>query len=209
MARALFCDPWCLLQTCAPSAVPGCDFESLLFELEYHPPWLDRVSQPSPMLTEPCAAMSMGTDVRDLTLLPPAPPVSSIPGAGSGCGMSVGGGQWTQLLDLHPSSPYSSLSSHHSLIKQEPSWGSGDPVDDPHCGLGAFTLHFSGQFTGSGPCRVGAFGEPPAGQPRMFSNGTCLPSCMDNPPPPRNQGTLSHPPTVSHLCLRSWVKIQL
>ncbi|XP_003977907.2 WT1 transcription factor b isoform X1 [Takifugu rubripes] len=154
------------------------------------------------MLTEPCAAMSMGTDVRDLTLLPPAPPVSSIPGAGSGCGMSVGGGQWTQLLDLHPSSPYSTLSSHHSLIKQEPSWGSSDPVDDPHCGLGAFTLHFSGQFTGPGPCRVGAFGEPPAGQPRMFPNGTCLPSCMDSPPPPRNQGygaaSLDNNPNYGH-----------
>lgn len=152
------------------------------------------------MLTEPCAAMSMGTDVRDLTLLPPAPPVSSIPGAGGGCGMSVGGGQWTQL-DLHPSSPYSTLSSHHSLIKQEPSWGSSDPGDDPHCGLGAFTLHFSGQFTGSGPCRVGAFGETTAGQPRMFSNGAFLPSCMDSPPPPRNQGTLSH-----HL-IHSWVNV--
>lgn len=189
--------------------MPGCDLS--LFFLNWNTTLLglDRISQPSPMLTEPCAAMSMGTDVRDLTLLPPAPPVSSIPGAGSGCGMSVGGGQWTQLLDLHPSSPYSTLSSHHSLIKQEPSWGSSDPVDDPHCGLGAFTLHFSGQFTGPGPCRVGAFGEPPAGQPRMFPNGTCLPSCMDSPPPPRNQGTLSHPPTVSHLCLRSRVKIQL
>lgn len=174
--------------------MPGRVFESLLFELEYPLLGLDPASQPSPMLTEPCAAMSMGTDVRDLTLLPPAPPVSSIPGAGGGCGMSVGGGQWTQLLDLHPSSPYSTLSPHHSLIKQEPSWGSSDPVDDPHCGLGAFTLHFSGQFTGSGPCRVGAFGEPPAGQPRMFPNGTCLPSCMDSPPPPRNQGTLPPAP---------------
>lgn len=140
------------------------------------------------MLTDPCAAMSMGTDVRDLTLLAPAPPVSSIPGAGGSCGMSVSGGQWQPLLDLHPSSPYGTLSSHHSLIKQEPSWGSADPVDDPHCGLGAFTLHFSGQFTGSGPCRMGAFGEPTAGQPRMFPAGPCLPSCIDSPPPPRSQG---------------------
>uniref|UniRef100_A0A8P4KII6 WT1 transcription factor b n=1 Tax=Dicentrarchus labrax TaxID=13489 RepID=A0A8P4KII6_DICLA len=132
------------------------------------------------MLTEPCGAMSMGSDVRDLTLLPPAPPVSSLPGAG--------GGQWTQLLDLHPGSPYGSLPSHHSLIKQEPGWGNTDPIEDPHCGLGAFTVHFSGQFTGSGPCRVGAFGEPTAGQPRMFPNGTYLPSCMDSPPAPRNQG---------------------
>ncbi|XP_072237339.1 WT1 transcription factor b isoform X2 [Leuresthes tenuis] len=138
------------------------------------------------MLTEPYGAMSMGSDVRDLTLLPPAPPVPSLPGAGGGCGMSVGGGQWTQLLDLHPGSPYSSLNSHHSLIKQEPGWGAADPIEDPHCGLGAFTVHFSGQFTGSG-CRVGAFGEPTASQTRMFPNGTYLPSCVESPPP-RNQG---------------------
>ncbi|KAJ4946901.1 hypothetical protein JOQ06_008944 [Pogonophryne albipinna] len=140
------------------------------------------------MLTDPCGAMSMGSDVRDLTLLPPVPPGSSLPGAGGGCGMSVGGGQWTQLLDLHPGSPYSSLPSHHSLIKQEPGWGTADPIEDPHCGLGAFTLHFSGQFTGSGPCRVGAFGEPTGGQARMFPNGTYLPGCMDSPPTHRNQG---------------------
>uniref|UniRef100_A0A671VKU7 WT1 transcription factor b n=1 Tax=Sparus aurata TaxID=8175 RepID=A0A671VKU7_SPAAU len=140
------------------------------------------------MLTEPYGALSMGSDVRDLTLLTPAPPVPSLPGAGGGCGMSVGGGQWTQLLDLHPGSPYGSLPSHHSLIKQEPGWGTTEPIEDPHCGLGAFTVHFSGQFTGSGPCRVGAFGEATAGQPRMFPNGTYLPSCMDSPPAPRNQG---------------------
>ncbi|XP_071385825.1 Wilms tumor protein homolog isoform X8 [Centroberyx affinis] len=141
------------------------------------------------MLTEPCAAMgSMGSDVRDLTLLPPGPPVPSLPGGGGGCGMSVGGGQWTQLLDLHPGSPYGSLPSHHSLIKQEPGWGTPDPLEDPHCGLGAFTVHFSGQFTGTGPCRVGTFGEPTAGQPRVFPNGGYLPSCVDNPPAPRNQG---------------------
>lgn len=166
-------------------------------------PSLDCPKLSSPMLTEPCAAMTMGTDVRDLTLLSPAPPVPSIPGAGGGCGMSVGGGQWTQLLDLHPGSPYSSLSSHHSLIKQEPGWGTTDPIDDPHCGLGAFTVHFSGQFTGSGPCRVGAFGESTAGQPRMYPNGACLPSCMDSPPAPRNQGKhvqrQSHY-TSPHLC---------
>lgn len=132
------------------------------------------------MLAEPCGVTAMGSDVRDLNLLPPAPPVPSLPG--------VGGGQWTQLLDLHPGSPYTSLPSHHSLIKQEPGWGTTDPIEDPHCGLGAFTVHFSGQFTGSGPCRVGAFGEPTAGQPRMFPNGTYLPSCMDSPPAPRNQG---------------------
>ncbi|XP_069029894.1 WT1 transcription factor b isoform X5 [Embiotoca jacksoni] len=140
------------------------------------------------MLTEPYGAMSLGSDVRDLTLLPPAPPVPSLPGSGGSCGMSVGGGQWSQLLDLHPSSPYSSLPSHHSLIKQEPGWGTADPIEDPHCGLGAFTVHFSGQFTGSGPCRVGAFGEPTATQPRMFPNGAYLPGCVDSPPAPRNQG---------------------
>ncbi|XP_069549489.1 WT1 transcription factor b isoform X7 [Brachyistius frenatus] len=145
------------------------------------------------MLTEPYGAMSLGSDVRDLTLLPPAPPVPSLPGAGGGCGMSVGGGQWSQLLDLHPSSPYSSLPSHHSLIKQEPGWGTADPIEDPHCGLGAFTVHFSGQFTGSGPCRVGAFGEPTATQPRMFPNGAYLPGCVDSPPAPRNQVDQQYP----------------
>ncbi|XP_071385827.1 Wilms tumor protein homolog isoform X10 [Centroberyx affinis] len=146
------------------------------------------------MLTEPCAAMgSMGSDVRDLTLLPPGPPVPSLPGGGGGCGMSVGGGQWTQLLDLHPGSPYGSLPSHHSLIKQEPGWGTPDPLEDPHCGLGAFTVHFSGQFTGTGPCRVGTFGEPTAGQPRVFPNGGYLPSCVDNPPAPRNQVDQQYP----------------
>lgn len=126
----------------------------------------------------------MGSDVCDLTLLPPAPPVPSLPGAG---GIPVGGGQWTQLLDLHPGSPYSTLNSHHSLIKQEPSWGAADLNEDPHCGHGAFTVHFSGQFTGSGPCRVGTFGETPASQ-RMFPTGAYLPGCVDSPPPTRNQG---------------------
>ncbi|KAM9766228.1 WT1 transcription factor b isoform 2-T2 [Menidia menidia] len=139
------------------------------------------------MLTEPCGAMSVGSDVCDLTFLSPAPPVPSLPGAGGGCGMSVGGGQWTQLLDLHPGSPYTSLNSHHSLIKQEPGWGTADPIEDPHCGLGAFTVHFSGQLTGSGPCRVGGYGEPTVGQTRMFPNGAYLPSCVESPPL-RNQG---------------------
>lgn len=147
------------------------------------------------MLTEPCGAMSVGSDVCDLTLLPSAPPVPSLPGAVGSCGMSVGGGQWTQLLDLHPGSPYGSLNSHHSLIKQEPGWGTADPMEDPHCGLGAFTVHFSGQFTGSGPCRVSAFGEPTS-QPRMFPNAAYLPSCVDSSPLPRNQGK----PPPSHLC---------
>ncbi|CAB1430769.1 unnamed protein product [Pleuronectes platessa] len=105
--------------------------------------------------------------------------VSRPSGAGGGCGMSVGTGQWTQLLDLHPSSPYSSLPSHPSLIKQEP-----------------------GQFTGAGPCRVGAFGEPTTGQPRVFPNGTYLPSCVDSPPAARNQGYgavgLDSSPTCGH-----------
>ncbi|KAK0136955.1 Wilms tumor B [Merluccius polli] len=139
------------------------------------------------MLTEPCGAMGpMGADVRDLALLPPGPPPPVQ--AGGGCGVSVGSGQWTQLLDLHPGSPYGSLPTHHSLIKQEPGWGSPDPLEDPHCGLGAFTVHFSGQFTGAGPCRVGTFGEPAAGQARVFPNGAYLPNCLDNPPAPRNQG---------------------
>ncbi|KAK7913679.1 hypothetical protein WMY93_013890 [Mugilogobius chulae] len=76
------------------------------------------------MLTEPCASMGpLSSEVRELTLLSPAPPVSSLPGPSAG-GMSVSDGQWTQFLDFHPSSPYSCLPSHHSLIKQEPGWPS-------------------------------------------------------------------------------------
>lgn len=164
----------------------------LLLEYDHYFFGLDFLESPSLMLTEPCGTMSLGSDVRDLTLLQPAPPVPSLPGAGGGCGMSVGGGPWTQMLDLHPGSPYSSLPPHHSLIKQEPGWGTADPIEDPHCGLGAFTVHFTGQFTGSGPCRTGAFGEPPSNQPRMFPNGTYLPSCVDSPPTPRNQGKHSY-----------------
>ena len=160
--------------------LPACGIPALIY--------LDCLNLLSTMLTDPCGAMSMGSDVRDLTLLPPVP---SLPGAGGGCGMSVGGGQWTQLLDHHPGSPYSSLPSHHSLIKQEPGWGTADPIEDPHCGLG-ITFHFSGQFTGSAPSRVGAFREPTGGQARMFPN-TYLPGCMDSPPTHRNQGKRAHP----------------
>ncbi|XP_071401080.1 Wilms tumor protein homolog isoform X12 [Centroberyx affinis] len=135
----------------------------------------------------------MSSDVRDLnSLLPPLPagpspgcpalPVSTAP-------------QWAPVLDFHPAaSPYSSLAAPHaplgphSFIKQEPSWGGpGDPHHhdaDPHCGLSAFTVHFSGQFTGTGACRYGAFGAPPPPQPpspppRMFSNPPYLTGCMD------------------------------
>ncbi|XP_028292188.1 WT1 transcription factor b isoform X2 [Gouania willdenowi] len=140
------------------------------------------------MLTELCGAMSVGSDVRDLTLLPSVPPLPSLPGAGGGCGMPVNSSQWTQLLDHHPGSPYSSLPSHPSLIKQEPGWGTTDSMEDPPCGLGAFTVHFSGQLTGTGPCRIGAFGEPNTSQPRMFTNGAYLSGCVqDGPPSPRTQ----------------------
>lgn len=209
MAPLVYHDHWCSAEEFAPCSLFLLNFQELItvwffwspscvFYWNNITPSLDCLKPPSTMLTEPYGAMS---DVRDLTLLPPAPPVSSLPGAGGGCGMSVGGGQWTQLLDLHPGSPYSSLSSHHSLIKQEPGWGTTDPIEDPHCGLGAFTVHFSGQFTGSGPCRVGAFGEPTPNQPRMFPNGTYLPSCMDSPPTHRNQGKNAQ--YQPHLCLNS------
>uniref|UniRef100_A0A667YBN8 WT1 transcription factor a n=1 Tax=Myripristis murdjan TaxID=586833 RepID=A0A667YBN8_9TELE len=161
----------------------------------------------------------MGSDVRDLnSLLPavqagpspgcPALPVSTAP-------------QWAPVLDFHTASPYSSLApphhaslGPHSFIKQEPSWGApGDPHHheaDPHCGLSAFTVHFSGQFTGTGACRYGAaFGAPPTHpappvqppsvanphhhhhhhQPpaRMFSNPPYLTNCMDTQPAARSQ----------------------
>ncbi|XP_047189162.1 WT1 transcription factor a isoform X5 [Scophthalmus maximus] len=176
----------------------------------------------------------MGSDVRDLnSLLPPVPagpspgcpalPVSTAP-------------QWAPVLDFHTAaSPYSSLAAphtslgSHSFIKQEPTWGAtGDPHvhdADPHCGLSAFTVHFSGQFTGTGACRYGtAFGAPPpppsATQPppvaavagphhhqppgRMFSNPPYLTNCMDTQQAARNQtgysafdgaGNYGHTPT--------------
>lgn len=156
---------------------------------------------------------AMGSDVRDLnSLLPPVPagpspgcpalPVSTAP-------------QWAPVLDFHTApSPYTSLAAPHSslgahsFIKQEPSWGAaGDPHHhdaDPHC-LSAFTVHFSGQFTGTGACRYGAaFGAPPPppapSQPppvaaphhhqppsRMFSNPPYLTNCMDTQQAARNQ----------------------
>uniref|UniRef100_UPI0037E7E4B3 WT1 transcription factor a isoform X3 n=1 Tax=Semicossyphus pulcher TaxID=241346 RepID=UPI0037E7E4B3 len=161
----------------------------------------------------------MGSDVRDLNslLAPlstgpspscPALPVSSAP-------------QWAPVLDFHASgSPYSSLAtSHtslgpHSFIKQEPTWGTNSdphhPDVDPHCGLSAFTVHFSGQFTGTGACRYGAIGTPlppvPPSQPPMFSNPPYLTNCMDTQQTARNQtgysavafdgaGNYSHTPT--------------
>ncbi|XP_041794530.1 Wilms tumor protein homolog isoform X5 [Chelmon rostratus] len=148
----------------------------------------------------------MGSDVRDLnSLLPPLPagpspgcpalPVSTAP-------------QWAPVLDFHTAaSPYSSLATPHtslgphSFIKQEPSWGAtSDPhhLDtDPHCGLSAFTVHFSGQFTGTGACRYGAaFGAPPpppppSQPPRMFSNPPYLTNCMDTQQAARNQTAYS------------------
>ncbi|XP_037111023.1 WT1 transcription factor a isoform X2 [Syngnathus acus] len=157
----------------------------------------------------------MGSDVRDLnSLLPPVPA-----GPSPGCpALPVNTApQWAPVLDFHTAtSPYSSLGpphtslGPHSFIKQEPSWGSAsDPHhldSDPHCGLSAFTVHFSGQFTGTGACRYGAaFGSPPpapapsvqppsVGAPhhhqppsRMFSNPPYLTNCMDTQPAARNQ----------------------
>ncbi|KAL0168784.1 hypothetical protein M9458_037006, partial [Cirrhinus mrigala] len=118
----------------------------------------------------------MGSDVRDLSALLPAVPNAN-------CSLPVGGApQWGPMLDFHPASPYGSLPSH-SFVKQEPGWGPADPHEDPHCGLGAFTVHFSGQLTGM----HGAFADSPSSQSRMFSSGPYLPGCMDSPPAPRNQ----------------------
>lgn len=137
----------------------------------------------------------MGSDVRDLNAL--LPPVPALPGGNGNCTLPVSSApQWGPVLDFHTGTPYSSLAPH-PFIKQEPSWSSGDPQEDPHCGLSAFTLHFSGQFTGTGACRYGAFGappppsQPPPSQPRMFSNAPYLTNCMDTQPPSRNQGKLN------------------
>ncbi|MGH0133239.1 UNVERIFIED_CONTAM: hypothetical protein FKN15_005616 [Acipenser sinensis] len=125
----------------------------------------------------------MGSDVRDLNAMLPV----SLPAGNGSCTLPVSNApQWAPVLDFHPGAPYS------SFIKQEPNWNSTDPHDD-HCGLSAFTVHFSGQFSGTGACRYGSFGAPPPSQPppnqaRMFSNGPYLPNCMETQPATRNQG---------------------
>ncbi|KAI5098393.1 wilms tumor 1b, partial [Silurus meridionalis] len=133
----------------------------------------------------------MGSDVRDLTpLMPAVPTLPPLPGPNSGAP------QWGPIVDFHPGSPYGALTSH-SLIKQEPGWGSVDTHDDPHCTLGAFTVHFSGQLTGG--CRYGAFTESSSGQNRGFSTNPYLNGCAENPPIPRDvDGALSFSHTPVH-----------
>ncbi|XP_063800536.1 Wilms tumor protein isoform X3 [Pseudophryne corroboree] len=130
----------------------------------------------------------MGSDVRDMNAL--LPPVSSLSG-NSSCNMPVSSnGQWAPVLDFPPGAPYTSLTSH-SFIKQEPSWN--PDLHEDQC-LSAFTVHFSGQFTGTaGACRYGAFGAPPpsqapTGQARMFTNAPYLSNCLENQQSIRNQG---------------------
>eukprot|EP00066_Takifugu_rubripes_P029178 XP_011618444.1 PREDICTED: Wilms tumor protein homolog [Takifugu rubripes] len=165
----------------------------------------------------------MGSDVRELSSL--LPPLSGGPSPGCPALPVSTAPQWAPVLDFHTSaSPYSSLAaSHtslgpHSFIKQEPTWGaSSDPhhLDtDPHCGLSAFTVHFSGQFTGTGACRYGAAFGPPAPPPtapsqaapvapphhhqppgRMFSSPSYLTNCVDPQQATRNQtGATQGPP---------------
>ncbi|XP_036399676.1 Wilms tumor protein homolog isoform X3 [Megalops cyprinoides] len=151
----------------------------------------------------------MGSDSRDLNTLLPAVP--ALPGGGGSCALPVSSGpQWAPVLDLHGAPPYGSLQSH-SFIKQEPGWVTADAHEDPHCGISAFTVHFSGQFTSTGPCRYGAFGAPPPSQPpsnqaRLFSNGPYLSNCVESQTATRNQGystvafdnTLNYGHTPSH-----------
>uniref|UniRef100_A0A2K5USD0 WT1 transcription factor n=1 Tax=Macaca fascicularis TaxID=9541 RepID=A0A2K5USD0_MACFA len=160
----------------------------------------------------------MGSDVRDLNALLPAVPSL---GGGGGCALPVSGAaQWAPVLDFAPgASAYGSLGGPapppappppppppHSFIKQEPSWGGAEPHEE-QC-LSAFTVHFSGQFTGTaGACRYGPFGPPPpsqasTGQARMFPNAPYLPSCLESQPAIRNQGystvTFDGTPSYGH-----------
>nr|XP_045013722.1 Wilms tumor protein isoform X1 [Jaculus jaculus] len=156
----------------------------------------------------------MGSDVRDLNALLPA-----VPSLGGG-----GAAQWAPVLDFAApgASAYGSLGGPapppapppppppppppHSFIKQEPSWGGAEPHEE-QC-LSAFTVHFSGQFTGTaGACRYGPFGPPPptqasSGQARMFPNAPYLPSCLESQPALRNQGystvTFDGTPSYGH-----------
>lgn len=136
----------------------------------------------------------MGSDVRDLNALLPSVP--SLP-SNSNCTMPVSSAaQWAPVLDFPPGASYGSLGPH-SFIKQEPSWNGSDPHEEQY--LSAFTVHFSGQFTGTaGACRYGPFGapppsQPPSGQARMFPNGPYLPNCLESQQAIRNQGKGSAP----------------
>ncbi|XP_062476297.1 Wilms tumor protein isoform X6 [Pezoporus occidentalis] len=131
----------------------------------------------------------MSSDVRDLNALLPSVP--SLPG-NSNCTMPVSSAaQWAPVLDFPPGASYGSLGAH-SFIKQEPSWNGSDPHEEQY--LSAFTVHFSGQFTGTaGACRYGPFGapppsQPPSGQARMFPNAPYLPNCLESQQAIRNQG---------------------
>ncbi|XP_063145595.1 Wilms tumor protein isoform X3 [Candoia aspera] len=135
----------------------------------------------------------MGSDVRDLNaLLPPSVP----PLTGNGnCSMPVSSAtQWAPVLDFPPGASYGSLAPPPSaFIKQEPSWSATEPHEE-QC-LSAFTVHFSGQFTGTaGACRYGPFAPPPppsqapSSQARMFPNGPYLPNCLESQQAIRNQG---------------------
>lgn len=135
------------------------------------------------MLTESCGLM--GTDVRDLNALLPAVP--TLPGGNTNCSLPVSGApQWGPMLDFHTGTPYGSLPTH-SFVKQEPVWGPVEPHEDPHCSVGAFTVHFSGQLTGTGGMH-GAFTDSTSSNNRMFSSAPYMPGCMESPPVPRNQG---------------------
>lgn len=169
----------------------------------------------------------MGSDVRDLNALLPAVPSL---GGGGGCALPVSGAaQWAPVPDFAPpgASAYGSLGGPapppapppppppppHSFIKQEPSWGGAEPHEE-QC-LSAFTVHFSGQFTGTaGACRYGPFGPPPpsqasSGQARMFPNAPYLPSCLESQPAIRNQGKQAgerplHRGRWRRGCCRAW-----
>uniref|UniRef100_A0ACB8G3D1 Wilms tumor protein n=1 Tax=Sphaerodactylus townsendi TaxID=933632 RepID=A0ACB8G3D1_9SAUR len=139
----------------------------------------------------------MGSDVRDFNaLLQPSGPAL----AGNGnCPMPVSSAaaQWAPVLDFPSGASYGSLAPHSAFIKQEPTWSASEPHDE-QC-LSAFTVHFSGQFTGTGACRYAPFAPPPpppppssqapSGQARMFPSGPYLPNCLESQQAAlRNQG---------------------
>ncbi|XP_060118635.1 Wilms tumor protein isoform X3 [Heteronotia binoei] len=140
----------------------------------------------------------MGSEVRDLNALlqPAGPSLAGGGGGGGNCPMPVSGAaQWAPVLDFPPGASYGSLAPPPSaFIKQEPSWSASEPHEE-QC-LSAFTVHFSGQFTGTaGACRYGPFAPPPpppsqapSGQARIFPNGPYLPSCLESQQAIRNQG---------------------
>uniref|UniRef100_A0A8C4QZB7 WT1 transcription factor n=1 Tax=Eptatretus burgeri TaxID=7764 RepID=A0A8C4QZB7_EPTBU len=163
----------------------------------------------------------MSSELLDINTFLPSHAAVLSGGGGPGASLPVANNpQWTPMLDFHGRSynPMATLGHHHrhhhhhhhSFIKQEPSWAALELHEESYCGN--FTVHFTGQVTGSNGCRYGQFGAtspvppppppplppPPVApavaaapqvvtQPRMFPAGGYLNSCLEAQPSVRPQ----------------------